>query len=460
MAEEKLRWGILATGAIAQAFAKGLQQSQTGRLVAVGSRTRERANDFAGKWGGIRAHGSYEELLSDPEVEAVYIATPHTQHPEWGIKSAEAGKHILVEKPIAINQYLAQTMLDAAVSNKVFLMEAYMYRCHPQTARLVKLLREGVIGEVAVIQATFSFRAGFAPAARIWNNALGGGGILDVGGYATSIARLIAGAAQGQAFEDPVAVTGAGRLHPETGVDMWAVGTLQFASGIVATIATGVGVAQENVVRIFGTKGSILLPNPYAAGRMEAVPGRIVVQRQGEAAREIEVPAAVTSYAYEADVCARAIRAGRQQAEAPAMTWDDTLGNLRAQDVWRAAIGLTYECERPERAGALTAANRPLRRRADAPPPSGCVEHLDKPLSRLAMGVDNQITMAHAFAVFDDYLRARRQRLRHRLCVRAREVAAVGALAGGARRARRSGCDRERCAHAALRPGVGGASIG
>lgn len=403
MTERKIRWGILATGAIAKAFAKGLQESQSGCLVAVGSRTQERASDFAAAWGGVRAHGSYEALLADPEVEAVYVATPHTQHPEWVIKAAEAGKHILVEKPMAINQYLAQAMIDAALANKVFLMEAYMYRCHPQTARLVELLREGAIGEVAVIQATFSFRAGHDPEKRIWNNALGGGGILDVGGYATSIARLIAGAAQGQAFAEPAAVTGAGRLHPETGVDMWAVGTLQFASGIVATVATGVGVAQENVVRIFGSQGSILLPSPYCADRAQAAPGRIVLRRQGEAPREIEVPAAATSYAYEADVCGRAIRAGRLQAEAPAMTWGDSLGNLRAQDAWRAAIGLAYKCEQPEHADALTAANRPLRRRADAPCPAGRIAHLDKPLSRLVMGVDNQLTMPHAFAVFDDY---------------------------------------------------------
>ncbi len=396
-------WGILGAGSIANAFADGVTRSQTGRLVAVGSRTQAKADAFAAKWGGIRAHGSYEALLADTEVQAVYVATPHPMHPEWAIKAAEAGKHVLVEKPAAINAYLTQTMLNAAAENGVFLMEAFMYRCHPQTARLVELLRDKVIGDVAVVQATFAFQAGFAPESRLWKNALGGGGILDVGGYTTSIVRLIAGAATGRPFANPVAVTGAGWLHPATQVDGWAVGTLKFDNGIVATISTGVGVSEENVVRIFGSRGSIFLPNPYVAARSGAMPGKIIVRRQGQDEEVIDIPTDLTSYVYEADVCGRAILAGARQAEAPAMTWDDTLGNLQTQDAWRAAIGLVYDEEKPEALGRLTPANRPLARRAGTPAPDGRVLHLDKPLSRLVMGVDNQNTMPHAAAMFDDY---------------------------------------------------------
>jgi predicted dehydrogenase/aryl-alcohol dehydrogenase-like predicted oxidoreductase len=398
------KWGLLATGAIAKAFARGLQQSETGVLHAVGSRAQEKAEAFRAEFGGARAYGSYEDLLADPDVEAVYISTPHPLHAEWMVKAAEAGKHVLVEKPIGINQYEAQVMIEAAVHNRVFLMEAFMYRCHPQTAKLVELLREGVIGEVGVISATFSFHAGFDPASRLWNADLAGGGILDVGGYTTSICRLIAGAARGKPYADPIAVTGAGCLHPETGVDAWAVGTLKFPGGIVATIATGLGVAQENVVRIFGSKGSILLPNPYVSGREGAVNGRIVVNVRGESApREIAVESAVTSFALEADVCARAIRAGLREAPSPSMSWGDTLGNLRAQDAWREAIGLRYPSERPENAGALTIARRPLEVRAAQPIPRGTIEHLDKPVARLIMGVDNQVAMPHAAAILDDY---------------------------------------------------------
>lgn len=397
----KVRWGLLATGAIARAFARGLKQSQTGDLVAVGSRSPDKAEAFGSEFGVPRRHGSYEALLADPEIEAVYISTPHPQHAEWAIKAAEAGKHVLVEKPIGLNQYEAQAMMEAAAAHGVFLMEAYMYRCHPQTARLVELLREKAIGEVAVIQATFSFQAGFKAESRVWSNALGGGGILDVGGYTTSIARLIAGAARGLPFADPVAVTGAGCLHPQTGVDAWAVGTLKFAGGVVATVATGVGLNQENVVRVFGSEGHLLLPDPYVAVREGVMPGKIVVCRRGAAPREIAIESDVTSFAHEADAAGRAIRAG--QKEAPAMSWADTLGNLQTQDAWRAAIGLTYEAEKPANLKPVTLANRSLRVRAEHPIPKALIAPLDKPVSRLIMGVDNQNTMPQAAAVFDDY---------------------------------------------------------
>ncbi len=399
----KIGWGILGAGAIANAFADGVTRSETGKLVAIGSRTQAKANEFAAKWGNIKAHGSYEALLADPAVQAVYVATPHPHHPEWAIKAAEAGKHLLVEKPMAINSWQVQTIIEAAVANKVFLMEAYMYRCHPQTARLVQLLHDKTIGEVAVIKATFSFRSGYSPDSRLWNNALAGGGILDVGGYTTSITRLIAGAALGKPFANPISVTGSGQLHPESGVDQWAVGTLKFEGGIVAQISTGVGVSQTNVVEIFGSNGSIILPEPYVANRSGAVPGKIIVRVNGKDEEVIELPSAVTSYAYEADVCGRAIMARQQQAAAPAMTWDDSLGNLRAQDAWREAIGLTYESEKPAALGKITPAGRKLARRADAIIPDGHIDGLDKPISRLIMGVDNQQTITHGQAVFDDY---------------------------------------------------------
>lgn len=400
---DKIRWGLLATGAIARAFARAVRTSQTGELAAVGSRTPEKARQFGASFEIARCHGTYEALLADPEVEAVYISTPHPQHAEWVIRAAEAGKHVLVEKPIGLNQYETQAVIEAAAANKVFLMEAFMYRCHPQTARLAELLREKAIGDVNVIQATFSFHAGFNAESRLWSNSLAGGGILDVGGYTTSISRLIAGAASGLPFADPVAVNGAGHLHPQTGADAWAVATLKFQTGMVATLATGVGVNQENVVRIFGSDGNILMPDPYVAGREGAVKGRIVVNRRGQPSREIAIDSDVTSFAHEVDVCGRAIRAGRQQAEPPAMTWADSLGNIRTLDAWRAAIGLTYEAEKPANLKPVTVANRPLKVRAAKPIPTGRIAPLEKPVARLVMGVDNQDSMPHAAMIFDDY---------------------------------------------------------
>src|SRR3954469_8797354 len=154
-----LAWGIIGTGAIAKTFANSLKHAKTGKLIAIGSRSQASADKFGDEFSLDRSkrHASYDALLADPNVQAVYVAAPHPFHAEWAIKSAEAKKHVLVEKPIGINAAEAMAIIEAATLNDVFLMEAFMYRCHPQTARLVELIRDGAIGEVRAIQATFSF---------------------------------------------------------------------------------------------------------------------------------------------------------------------------------------------------------------------------------------------------------------------------------------------------------------
>ena len=205
-------------------------------------------------------------MLADPAVHAVYISNPHPGHAEWAIRCAEAGKHILCEKPLAMNHAEGMAVIEAARRHDVFLMEAFMYRCHPQTLRLAELIREGVIGSIRVVQATFSFRAGDDPHSRLLDPELGGGGILDVGCYPVSMSRLIAGAASGQPFADPVEVQAVGHLG-KTGVDDYAVAVARFPGGMVAQLATGVRVAQENVVRVYGDDGFIVVPVPWAPAR-------------------------------------------------------------------------------------------------------------------------------------------------------------------------------------------------
>jgi predicted dehydrogenase len=344
LSHSPLRWGILSTGRIAAVFAQGVAVSGNGRVVAVGSRTQEAAGNFAAQHGIARAHGSYEALLADPEVEAVYIATPHPQHAEWVVKAAEAGKHILCEKPLGLNHAEGVRMVQAAREHGVVLMEAFMYRCHPQTAKIVELIRSGALGTVGLVQATFSFKSDYDPASRLWANAAGGGGILDVGCYAVSMARLVAGAATGQAFLDPFAVSGAGVLHPESGVDVYAAATLAFANNVVAQVSAGVGLNQDNVVRIYGSAGWLLVPSPWVINREGGV-SKIILHRAGESIPEEIVIEAGPLYALEADAFASAVRAGLR--DVPEMSTADTLGNLATLDRWRAVIGLVYEVEKP-----------------------------------------------------------------------------------------------------------------
>jgi len=227
MSQNQVRWGLLGTGAIAKCFANNLKTSRTGVLAAVGSRTQEQATKFAGEHNAPRAHGSYDALLADKDVDAIYVSTPHPMHAEWTIKSLRAGKHVMCEKPFAVTHAQAMAMVEAAELSGKALMEAFQWRCHPQTAKLVELLRSKAIGDVQLIQATFSFKSGFNADSRLWNNDLAGGGIMDVGSYAVAAARLIAGAAVGKDFDTPNQVTGAAKLAP-TGVDEYAIGTLKF----------------------------------------------------------------------------------------------------------------------------------------------------------------------------------------------------------------------------------------
>ena len=336
---QSLSWGIIGTGAIAAIFAEGLTNSQTGKLVAVGSRTQAAADQFGATWQVPHCYASYEQLLADPQVQAVYISTPHPYHAEWAIKAAAAGKHILCEKPFALNYVEAEAMIAAARRHDVFLMEAFMYRCHPQIARLSELLQSAVIGQVRVIQSTFAFNAQFDPASRLYNSALAGGGIMDVGCYCVSGARLVAGIATGQAFADPEQLTAVAHIG-ETNVDEYALASLTFPGGILAQLFTGVHVHSEHVLRIFGSAGSILLPDPWTPAAAQST--HIIVKRDDEAtARDILVENTAGLYSLEADTVATYL----DQRQSPTMSWDDTLGNMRTLDRWRAAIGLRYPAE-------------------------------------------------------------------------------------------------------------------
>lgn len=336
-----LAWGILAPGKIAHAFAKGLAVSTTGKLVAVGSRDLGRAQTFAAEYSTpaqtVTAHGSYEALLADPAVRAVYIATPHAQHAQWAIAAARAGKHLLIEKPIAMNRAEAELIFEAARANDVFAMEAFMYRCHPQTAKLVELVLSGVIGELRSIQAAFSFYCELGPESRLINPALGGGGILDVGCYSVSLSRLLAGAALGQPFADPVEVQGMG--HMETlpsgdSFDAYAIANLKFENDILAQVSSGVRLRHENVARIYGTKGWIFVPCPWTPSREPATTQIHLFSADNPKPEIIDVPSALPLYTLEADAVAAHIEA----RECPFMPWADTLGNMQTLDLWLAAI--------------------------------------------------------------------------------------------------------------------------
>jgi predicted dehydrogenase len=337
--DEPVRWGILGTGKIARLLAGALAGSDTGRVVAVGSRDRGRADAFAAEFGVPHVFGSYENVVGDDDVDLVYVALPHPMHREWAVRAADAGKHLLCEKPIAVTHAHAGRIVEAARRNDVFLLEAFAYRCHPQTQRMIELIREGAIGEVRMVDAVFGYDAGPEPQNYLMDHRLAGGGVLDVGCYTTSMAHLIAAAAIGRAVSPVVEVAAAGFIGP-TGVDHSTAATLTFEGGIVARVACSIQADLESCVRIYGSEGRIAVPSPWLPGRIRSE-ASIVLERRGAETQAIAIPLGDDVYVVEAEAVDAMIRKGERSPSV--MTWEDSLENMRTLDRWRASIGLRFE---------------------------------------------------------------------------------------------------------------------
>ncbi len=319
----------MATGGIAHQFAEGVKLSKTGELVAVGSRSQESAKAFTDKWGG-KPHGTYEDLLGDPNVDAVYIATPHHLHYDWTIKCAEAGKGILCEKPFTLNALEAQRALNEVRKNKMFFMEAFMYRCHPQTRKVVEIIKNGDIGKVVSINAEFSFQAGHDWANFRTDGSVGGGGLMDVGVYPISMTRMIAGG-------EPTSVHYATKLN-EKGYDETGSGSLLFANGINAHFGTGIHLNMKNDARIYGDKGMIVIESPWKCSKGD----KVHVLRQGKDAEVLDLGSTNGElYAYEADAVAEFWDA----RECPYMNMEDTIGNMKTLDALRATANFSFGSE-------------------------------------------------------------------------------------------------------------------
>ncbi|MCF3641775.1 aldo/keto reductase [Rhizobium sp. TRM95111] len=399
---QTLRWGIIGPGAIAKTFAGGIAHSRTGKLVAIATRDPAKAG-LAESFPGARIVAGYEALLGDPEIDAVYVATPHTGHAAWAIKAIRAGKHVLVEKPIALSAYEAETVYYEARKAGVFAGEAYMYRLHPQTAKIVDLARSGMIGEIRLIKSSFGFDMGeVKPQHRLFSNALAGGGILDVGGYPVSMARLVAGAAAGTSFAEPEAVFGVGHIGA-TGVDEWASAVLKFSNGVVAEVSCSIRAGQDNVLRILGAEGRIDVADFWFASGHEGGTGRLEIVRKDGSRQVVDVQEQGWLYSFEVDAVADAIRGGRQEFASPGMNWADSIGNLRVMDQWRAAIGLEYECEKP--------AGRPVNIRgetvrAGSGIPRRSLPGIAKPVSAVALGFEFFPNFAAASLTLDAFYEA------------------------------------------------------
>ncbi|KQM31119.1 aldo/keto reductase [Agrobacterium cavarae] len=398
---QPIRWGIIGPGTIAKTFAEGVAHSTTGKLVAIATRNPDRPGLSDG-FPGARIVNGYDALLSDAEIDAVYIATPHTGHAEWAIKAIRAGKHVLVEKPIALSAYDADAIFHEAKKAGVFAGEAYMYRLHPQTVRIVELVKSGAIGEVRIIRSSFGFSMGsFRADHRLFANESAGGGILDVGGYPVSMARLIAGAVSGQPFLEPTKVSGVAHLG-QSGVDEWASAVLKFPNEIIAEVSCSIMANQDNVLRIIGSEGRIEVQDFWFASGHKGGIGKIDVIK-GKDRQTIEVAEDRYLYSFEVDAAGEAIRNQSQEFAYPGMSWADTLGNLRVMDQWRASVGLEYGVESASKrvlniAGGKVAPGNSVPKRQ--------IPGVAKPASVVALGFEFFPNFASASLTLDSFYEA------------------------------------------------------
>jgi xylose dehydrogenase (NAD/NADP) len=306
-------WGILSTADINRKLLAGAAESDEVEIVAVASRELGRAEEYARQWGIERAYGSYDELLADPEVEAVYNPLPNSMHVEWSIKALEAGKHVLCEKPMDRDPAAVERAFDVADRTGLLLAEAFMWRHNPQTKRVVELLAAGVVGELRLVRSAFSYAKFDVDDIRLRPD-VQGGGLMDVGCYCVSGSRTLVG-------DEPVAVSGHAYVGP-TGTDWVFAGVLRFPGDVLATFDCGTALAPRDELEAIGTEGALFLDDPWHCKAPV-----IEVRRNGATVERIEVPFE-DSYRLELEDLCRAIRQGgrpllgREDAVAQARTID------------------------------------------------------------------------------------------------------------------------------------------
>ncbi|MEN9937859.1 MAG: hypothetical protein RLZZ387_4438 [Chloroflexota bacterium] len=325
------RWGIFGTGNMASQLSIALARLPEARVVAVASRSKSRADLFADGAGIPHRYGSYEALLDDPDVDVVYVATPHTEHRANTLAALRAGKHVLCEKPFALNAAEAEEMVAEARSRGLFLMEAVWMRFLPLMDDLRALLGAGEIGEVRMLQADFGFTAEFDPGSRLFDLSLAGGSLLDVGIYPVNLSSLILG--------QPLEIASLAHLG-ETGVDEQAAIVTRHEGGRLAVLSSSIRADTPNEAHISGDKGSVKIHHRWWVPELMTV-------TVGAQQKAIHRPKLGNGYAHEAAEVMRCIREDR--TESPLMPLDETLAIMRTLDTIRGQWGLRYPQELGQR---------------------------------------------------------------------------------------------------------------
>ena len=326
---KKIRWGILGTGSITHKFAEGLQVLPDASLAAVGSRNMATADKFADEFDIPVRHGSYESLAEDPDIDVVYVGTPHPMHLPNSVLCLTHGKAVLCEKPFTVNRKQTEELIAVARREKRFLMEAMWTRFLPVITQTRQWIQEGLIGEPRMVQADFGFRAWINEEHRLFSPEFAGGGLLDVGVYCVSLASMVFGG-------PPTEVKALAALG-ETGVDEQIAAVLGYPGGRLALVSSAIRTNSPHEARILGEDGMILLHPPFWRG------DRATLCVDGKDPLEAHCPFEGNGYNCEAAAVMDCLRAG--QLEHPVMPLDESLTIMDTMDRIRAEWGLKYPME-------------------------------------------------------------------------------------------------------------------
>jgi len=323
-----IRWGIIGTGNIASQFANGLSFLPDAVLMGVGSRRQASADQFGQQFGIPNRHPSYQALANDPEIDVIYVSTPHPYHIENTLLCLEAGKPVLCEKPFALNAHDSEIMIQTARQKNLFLMEAMWTRFIPATLKVRQLIADDVIGDLRFVQVDFGFRADFDPKSRLFDLALGGGALLDIGIYPISLAIMLLGLPDHISSQAYIGQTG---VDEQNGI------TFRYDSGAIATLSSTIQANTPCEALIIGTKGKIIMHREFWACE------KLTLSLDGQDNQIINIPIDGSGYRYEAAEVMNCLRAG--QTESDTMPLDETLAIMRVLDTLRANWGLKYPNE-------------------------------------------------------------------------------------------------------------------
>ena len=325
---DKIRWGLIGLGFIARRFVNDLVRLPDAEVYAVASRSQEKADAFGAEFGATKRYNSYEDLAKDPNVDVAYIGTPHNFHLEHTMLCLKAGKHVLCEKPFAVNAKEARVMIDCARENKRFLMDAFWTRYFPAMEKLRELVEDKAIGDVMLVQADFGGRSPVVPEKRHFNPDLAGGALLDMGSYCFQLASMIYG-------KPPTDIVSQYTLG-STGVDELSVVVCKYSDYEMATLTSAIRLGTPHEARVMGTEGYIAIPNFWH-------PSELTIMRRGQAPETLRFPYEGEGFQFEAVEVGRCIRAGL--TESAVYPLDETLALMETLDRVRESWGLRYPFE-------------------------------------------------------------------------------------------------------------------